>query len=395
MRSIKIHKTKFMFIKTSIKRQQEAEMIKKQKEFEICFKDYIDTYIKHKKVKIKLDTIKQGIKNQYEKQDEKILKSDGIVVRSKHKKDFSFKKEIYEFLEDYGYLPLAVKINKSVEKLFNLDKAKINHKESIRLYTGGKPVVDKDYIQSKYVHFLEQDIGELTNEFKKTSTEENLVKSKLDEVKERLIQAMPYSSIKSEYGTLKLTKTYEYDPHIVFGGVSGKKEIFIRRIDNNEYEVIIFPEDKVSKCSGDLILGNLSIEELFISSSPDLTSTFVKKREFNKYMKAGFVFNKFEIPIDPMEFFKCCEISMTKINNLIQEGIIDEKDIQQFRQLENESYIIEVLTEGSLEQQSSLFDKKLMEKAQNYRKRNSPNYTSSKSTYLAENPNIDISDFSF
>ncbi|MGF7535682.1 hypothetical protein AAGG74_18675 [Bacillus mexicanus] len=395
MRSIKIHKTKFLHLNKSIKEQQELEVKRRYIQFENTFNEYIETYINHKEIKIKLDTIKQGIKHHYEKQDQKLLKIDGIVVRTKHKKEFSFNDEIYEYLEDYGFLPLAVKINKSVEKYFNLDKAKINYKESIRLYTGGKSIVDTDHIQSKYEHLITQDIGELSNEFKKTSIKENLSKSRLEEAKEKLKQIMPSNSIKTEYGTLKLTKTYDYDPNIVFSGVSGKKEIFIKRIENNEYEVIIFPENKFSQCSGDLILGDLTVEELFISSTPKLTSTFVKKREFNKYLNSGFIFNKFEVKTDPMEFFKSCQISMTKINNLIQEGIIDEKDIQPFRKLENESDFIEILTEGALEQQSSLFDKKLMEKAQNYRKRNDSNYNPTESEFISETPHIDISNFSF
>jgi molybdopterin biosynthesis enzyme MoaB len=362
--------------------------------FDKIFKSYMDQYIEHKKIELKLDVIKQGIKNHYEKQEERLLKVNGVVARTKSKKEYQIKEEIYDFLEDYGYLPLVVKINKSIEQHFNLEKAKMNHKKSIRLYTGGQSIVDKDSIIKSYSHYLDYGLDELAEEFKRVSTEEKLAKAKLEEIKEQLINAMPSSSVATEFGTLKLTESYDYDLNIVFDGVSGKKEIFIKKNDDH-YEVVIYPEDKTFRVSGDHIFGDKTVEELYLAHNNEAESIFVKKRPFKKFIKEGYVFNRFEVEVDPYEFFRHCEISKTKINDLIQQGIIEEKDIKPYLELVDESQYIEVLSEGSLEQQSNIYHQKLLERSENYRRRRESNYKENVSHSSSQTSTVDFTDFSF
>ncbi|MCK2000083.1 hypothetical protein MZM54_01625 [[Brevibacterium] frigoritolerans] len=361
--------------------------------FNEMFNSYIEQYTVHKTAEIKLDMIKSGIKKHYDQQEERTMKVDGVVARTKNKKEYEINEDIYDFLEDYGYLPLVVKVNKSIEQHFNLEKAKINQKSSLRMYTGGKSIVDKDEISQKFVHYLDCGLVELADEFKRTSTEKELAKSKLEEIKEQLSNVMPSTSVSTEYGTLKKTETYEYDMNVVFDGISGKKEVFIKK-NESYYEAIIYPDEKKVRGSGELLLGQHSIEELYHTHNNDLDSIFVKKRPFKAYLKDGFVFNRFELQVDPFEFFRKCEISLTKINDLIQQGILQEKDIEPFRELVNETQHTEIISEGSLEQQSTIFSQKLFERSENIRRRNDENYKEDTGT-SSQTPAIDISDFNF
>lgn len=364
--------------------------------FNTIFETYIKQYTEHKEVEIKLDVIKQGIKKEYEKQEERILKTNGVIARTKTKVEYELKEEIYEFLEDYGYLPLVVKVNKSIEKVFNIEKARTNHRQSIRLYTGGKSIVDQAAIADRYNRYLEYSLEDLTEEFKRASSEEKLAKAKLEETKEQLKNAMPSPSISTDFGTLKITDSYDYDMNTVFDGISGKKEIFIKKIDH-KFEVVVFPEEKSFVIeNGDELLGTKTIEELYITSSidKDQECTFVKKRLFNTYLKEGFSFNKLQMEVDPFEFFRKCEVSKTKINDLIQQGIIDEKDIKPFVVMGEESSYVEVMSEGSAEEQASVFQKKFMEKAQNYRMRKDDSFAESAAS-SSHMSTIDIDDFSF
>lgn len=386
--------------------------------FDKTFEAYIKQNAVHKELKLKLDMIKQGIKNHYQGQEERLLKINGVVARTKTRKEIELKDDIKEFLKDYGYLPLVVKINKSIENHFNLDKAKINHKQSVRLYTGGKSLIDKESLTSKYEHYLESGLDELTEEFKRASTEEKLAETKLNELKEELQRAMPSTSVPTNFGTLKITDSYDYDMNIVFDGISGKKEIFIKKDENEDlFEVVIYPDDQTFKLPGEQELGTVTIpeeftnennevevkyekvpvtvEDLYVTSENEFSSKFITKRPFNKFIKEGYVFNRFEIDVDPFEFFEQCEVSKTKIDDLIQQGIIDEKDIKPFIELVGETDIVEVMSEGSAEQQASIYHKKLMEKAQNYRKRNDNNYEEEQPLSNSQTPKVDFSDFSF
>jgi len=363
--------------------------------FDEIFTSYIEKYTEHKKVELKLNLIKQGIKNHYNDQDERLLKTNGVIVRLKTKKDYKIKEEIYEYLEDYGYLPLVVKVNKNLEKHFNLKDARINEKKSIRLYTGGKSIVDSESINNQYSYLLEYNLDDLSKEFKQSSTEEKLKKAQLEEVKEQLRQAMPSSSISTDYGTLKLTETYDYDINVVFDGVAGKKEVFIKKLNANGYKIFVFPEETELFINGDDLLGNFTVEQLFNNTNDKLESVFVKKRAFKKMLKEGFVFNKFEVQMDPYEFLKKCEISKTKINDLIQQGIINEKDILPYLEIVGETEFVEVLNEGTAEQQVNLYNQKLLERSENYRRRKDSNYTTDSSPSHHQEMIIDITNFDF
>lgn len=363
--------------------------------FDEVFKSYIEQYEIHKLTEVKLDVIKQGIKDHYDKQEEHSLKINGVVARLKTRREYKMKDEIYDYLEDYGYLPLVTTISKNVEKYFNVEKAKINHKHSIRLYTGGKSIVDKQSITSKYEPLLQEDLEELVEHFKRTTTEESLEKAKLEQIKEQLIEVMPTDSVSTHYGTLKITRSYEYDIDVVFEGISGKKEVLIKKTDTNTYKLLIYPEDKMYIALGNDRYGNKTVNELFDTGTKQYLSIFLKKREFNQFIKDGFTFNHFEVAVDPYDFLRKCEVSKTKINELIEQGIINEKDIEPYYELIKETDYIEVLSESSVEQQSDLFHQRLINRSENLRRRNDESYVENDSPPSNSNPQIDFSDFSF
>ncbi|WP_456363857.1 hypothetical protein [Priestia aryabhattai] len=363
--------------------------------FDEIFTSYIEKYTEHKKVELKLNLIKQGMKNHYNNQDERSLNTNGVIVRLKTKKDYRIKEEIYDYLEDYGYLPLVVKVNKSLEKHFSLKDARINKKQSVRLYTGGKSIVDSKSITNQYSYLLEYNLDDLSKEFKQSATEEKLKKAQLEEIKEQLKQSMPSNSVSTDYGNLKITETYEYDIDVVFDGVSGKKEVFIKKLSANGYKIVVFPEETELFINGEDLLGNFTVEHLFNNTSDNLESLFVKKRTFNKMIKEEFVFNKFEVEMDPYEFLKKCEISKTKINDLVQQGIINEKDILPYLEIVGETEFIEVLNEGAAEQQVNLYNQKLLERSENYRRRKDNNYAKDSTSSRSEEMIIDITNFDF
>ena len=363
--------------------------------FEETFEEYINHYTAHKEKEIKLKVIKDAIKAHYNNQEERLLKVNGVVARLKTKKEYRVKEDIYEYLEDYGYLPLVVSVNKSLEKQFNLSSAKTNHKSSVRLYTGGKAIVDTEVIASKYSYFQSYDLEKLSDEFKRSFTEEKLAKASLEEVKEQLKEEMPSNSISTDYGTLKLTETYDFDMNAVFDRVSKNKEAFIKMLEQNVYEVLIFPEETRILMSGNDFLGEQTVEVLYNKPNVKSESLFVKKRAFNQYKKDGYVLSYFEIDIDPFEFFKTCKVSKTKINDLIQQGIIPEKDIEPFLEVVGETEFIEVLNEGSVEQQSNLHHQKLIERSQKYRSNTEEHYVVDNSLPSSTNIKIDIEDFNF
>jgi len=363
--------------------------------FEETFGNYIDRYTAYKEKEIKLKVIKDAIKNHYNNQEERLMKVNGVVARLKTKKEYRIKDDIYEYLEDYGYLPLVVSVNKSLEKQFNLSSARTNHKSSVRLYTGGKSIVDNQAIASKYSYFQSYDLDKLSDEFKRSFTEEKLAKASLEEVKEQLKDEMPSNSISTDYGTLKLTESYDFDMNVVFDRISKNREAFIKMLEQNVYEILVFPEETRILMSGDDFLGEQTIETLYNKPNVKTESFFVKKRAFNQYKKDGYVFSHFEIEIDPFEFFKTCKISKTKVNDLIQQGIIPEKDIEPFLKVVGETEFIEVLNEGSVEQQSNLYQQKLIERSQKYRSITEEHYVVDNSLPSSTDISIDIKDFDF
>ncbi|WP_394555393.1 hypothetical protein C1N61_28050 (plasmid) [Priestia aryabhattai] len=363
--------------------------------FEETFEEYINCYKEHKEKEIKLKVIKDAIKTHYNNQEERLMKINGVVARLKTKKEYSIKEDIYDYLEDYGYLPLVVSINKALEKQFNLSSARTNQKSSVRLYTGGKAIVDSKSIANRHSYIQDYNLEKLSDEFKRSFTEEKLAKASLEEVKEQLKDEMPSNSISTDYGTLKLTESYDFDMNVVFDRISKNKEAFIKMLEQNVYEILIFPEKTRILMSGNDFLGEQTVEVLYSKPNVKTDSLFVKKRALNQYKKDGYVFSHFEIDIDPFEFFKTCKISMTKMNDLIQQGIIPEKDIEPFLEVVGETEFIEVLNEGSVEQQSSLHHQKLIERSQKYRSDTEEHYVVDSSLSSSTDTKIDIEDFNF
>ncbi|MGN5650575.1 hypothetical protein [Bacillus sp. Brlt_9] len=362
--------------------------------FRKLFEQYMDFYIEHKKASFKLDYIKEQFKMHYEKQEDKTLKVDGVITRVKRKKEYVTDEGIYEYLEDHGYLPLVVTVNKSIENRFNLEKAKIDYKQSVRLYTGGKSIVDRFEVTSKLDYILDYSLEQLSESFKRSYTDEKLKKARLDEAKERLMDGMPFSSCTTEYGTLKKTSSYDYDLDVVFDGISGKKEILIRKLEDS-FEIKLFPDDQVNTVPMNHCFGEISLADLYENNLLEPESVFIKKRELKKHLKDGFVFNQFEVPVDPYEFYRKCPISKTKINELIQEGIIDEKEIEKFIEVTEETFHTEVISEGSMEQQATLNQQKFRDRSENIRRRHDDNYVETHNPYTAPNPYIELGNFSF
>lgn len=378
------------------KEMNEFEM--KMEKFTTLFDTYLKQYTVHQEAVIKLGAIKKGIINFYDKQDERIMKTNGVVIRTKTEETYELKEEIYEYLEDHGFLPLVATIDKSVEKYFNIDHIKHSPTESVRLYTGGRSLVNKGELQEKYQHLESEELHNLTDSFKSTYTSSKLEEAKLKSLKEQLFEAMPQDSISiPNIGTIKKVTTYEYNPSDVFELIAVRKEAFIKPSSLEEhFDVIIYPDDVIqSSLHKDTILDGHTLHSLHEITEVLKSSSFIKKSQYNKLVKEGYKPVAFETPGDPYEFFRACKISKTKLNNLITEGAIPKKDIEPFIIKGEIKEYREVLTEGTVEIQRSMFDEKLMRQAEKYRERNDPNYEPQSTPISTGVPVVEFTEFSF
>lgn len=377
---------------------EEKDLEIQMKSFMQLFNTYLEQYSVHQDSIFKLSSIKKGIINHYDNQDEPIMKTNGIIIRTKIEETYDFTEEIYDFLEDHGFLPLVTTIDKKTEKYFNVDHIKQNPVQSVRLYTGGRSLVNKELLHRKYQHLETEKLDNLTDSFKSAYTTSKLEEAKLTNLKQQLLEIMPTDSISiPNIGTMKKVTTYEYNSSDVFNSLTARKEAFIKPATNEDhFNVVIYPDDESQlSLHKNTTLGKHSLHNLYESADPLASSSFIKKSDYNKLIKQGYKAIAFETSADPYEFFRTCKISKSKINDLIQEGLLSKKDIEPFIIKGETREYQEVLTEGAVEMQRKIFDEKTMKQSQKLRERNDPNFQPSNLSSQTDLPIIDFSDFSF
>lgn len=344
-----------------------------------AFEAFAEKYVAKRTKEMQLDTIKSYLKESYAKNkltSSEELEKNNLVIRETVKKKYVPKneEELYDFLEGTGLLPLAVKISPSIEKHFNLDKAKTNHKQSVRLYTGKNSPVDKKSLTGRFTRAYEHlDVSELSDSFNGEYGVKKLSESELDVAKEHLLEVMlaeKIHSLKTEIGVIKVTETYDYDPYILFDFLSGRKEIYLKK-DGNSYDVLILPDNKKARLPGNFKINDKEIQE-YEKEKKIEASNFIKKSEYNKLKKESFNGYKFEIPVDPYDFFRKLEISRTKLLDLANEvgdDLLSEKDIENFYEvIEDENNTsIQILTSGVAEKQRDMFFDRMLKKAEKMR----------------------------
>ena len=334
-------------------------------------KEYTTDYTKFKIYDLEKKILKKTIYPFYEKQDQKLLTKNNLVMKNVKRETRVFKPEIYEFLEDHGLLPLAVTLNKSLGSHFNLEKAKTNFGESLKLFAGGKSYLDKeDIMDDYYSRYSTLDLIELTELFKTNHSNTKLSEANLELKKKELMEIMKkegISEIKAEIGTLRIVSTYELDINFIFDALSGKKEIFLKDTGADSYEIIILPDNKKAILPASFKFFEEKTLSDYAKGTPIEKSNFITKGAYNKLVKQNYYGVNFEIEVNPMEFFKQCKVSFGKVEILVEQGLLDEIELEKYIIKEPEHIeFFEVLTEASAEKRKEIFDQKMLKKSQTF-----------------------------
>jgi hypothetical protein len=335
--------------------------------------EYLELYKTKKGLEFEKSVIKDQVYPFYQKQDERILKSNQFLIREATRGKRIVKKSAYDFLEDLGLLPLAVTIKKSFTNEYDLDKAITNREQSLRLYAGGKPFVGKkEIIENFLTKYESSELEDLLDSYKTNQATNKLNDIHLDRIKEEMLMLyvkLGYDKVTTEIGSLAIAESYDIDPIVIFDGLSGYKEALLRPVNDKFFEMLLVPDMKKALLPKNFVLyDKVTLEDLY-AKPKSTTSRFVKKGEFNKKEKAGFTFHEFKLPVDPFDFFRKCDISFEKIDELIEKGLITEEEFSQHVEKipkEEETTYFEIISEASAEKRKEIFSEKNLRKSQQF-----------------------------
>jgi hypothetical protein len=334
--------------------------------------EYTADYTQNKIYELEKKALKNTIYPHYQAQQEKVFKTNNLLMKKATREARAFTPDIYELLEDHGLLPLAVSLSKSLGNLFNLDRAKTNLGENLRLYAGGVSFLDKEDIMDEFESkYSSLDLKELTDLFNVNHTSTKLAETKLELKKKELMDIMKkekVGEIKTELGTLRIEQTYDLDINFIFDALSGRKELFLKDTGFGSYEILILPDNKKATLPATFkFFGEKTLTD-FSKETQLSTSKFIKKGVYNKLVRSGYIGFDFEVEVNPMEYFKQCKVSFEKVETLVEEGLLEAIEVEKciIKVPEKNVEYFEVVTEASAEKRKEIFDKKLLKKSKQF-----------------------------
>lgn len=375
---------------------------------EIQVDKYIDALKKYRVNDLKLKAIKNILTNKHNEDKFKtpeLLQKKGVYISQHEIRKYKLKNSevTKDFLWDLGILPMVVNLNR-VLKTIDIENAIIDTKESVRLYTGRNKLIDlsPDDFEDHYEHLS---LEELSEEFLSEYTRTKTLESEKDSLSNKVLKIMDdegESALKIEgIGNLRITQSVEVDPVIIFEALRGKKEIFLKKNQNN-IDVLIFPEKQKAVLPKDFNLLDFEVREIYkkAEKNPIVNSLYIKKSEVNKLKKDGFIGTTLLAELNPEKFFKSLDISKTKIEEYIEIGLLDENFIDEHYEVEvtkNENgepkLATSIIPEGVQEMRREMFLNKLSTK--NLSQEQIKEAQQNKDILTSSLVNVDVGEFSF
>jgi hypothetical protein len=328
-------------------------------------------YSKFQDVKRKSERLKAVIQAKYFAQKEDSLYISGYLIRQTPHRNWTWKPEVYDYLEEEAKLPLAVTIPPELEERYDIKQFRLERETYLKI--NPKRLKKTQMEQRKLLEEQEEEnwmrmsLPELVAHYQSVNLSCDIFEQKYDNRRKRLFDAMKVAELNSVSGDCGsfsvLEKGIYYDVPAFFKNPITKKMCFAYRKQKRKIwfkdlytnEEFIFYR-KTTHDGHDI---HFKKNTFFVDQIPLTASEEDSAAEFQV------VFG--EVPIDAMTFFRNCPISGTKIDDLLQRGLLIEKQIYSYRYVKDENDIalyFECIHEESLAQRKLTFQNKNLRKSQ-------------------------------
>lgn len=337
--------------------------------------EYIDKQKIFRLEDLKLKAIKIAMLERYKENKFDLsteFKNKGVFINQHEQRKFDLKdiSKTRDYLWDLGILPMVVNIPAAVMKSIKTDEVILETKESVRIYSGKNKLVD--YTEHDFIDdYKNLTNDEISQEFLSMYSSVKFLEKERDVVNKELQNAMEEDDVQAlrveGVGNIRHTQSIVIDPVLLFNALEGKKEIYMKDNGDN-VDVIIYPEKQKATLPKNFEILGSKIKDLLDGDHLE-SSIYIKKSEFNKMIKEGFLATMLYADLDPEKFFKDLPIAKTKVEEYIDMGVLEEDFIDNHYEIttvENDDgspkMITNVIPEGVHEMRREMFIEKLQKK---------------------------------
>lgn len=348
-----------------------------------------------KENKWKLDCVESEIKRRFNEQQEDRMEDGGLVIQKRVRKKYEYAPDFRAYLEDErSLLPRAVKITPSVSKQFPIKSFEIPGEVTVNLSAKRRSALEKSKEEEKMEDLSKElenmEWASLLGLFKVMKMKEKRHKQAYDSFKCQVIDALQeadtLSLIAENVGEFRLKETVDgYDTDRIFSELTHRYAAYAYRAADSGVEIIdLFTHETHASPDATFTLqeerfsyedGTLTIEGVPLSPEwnedeiGELPVLKLTKKKQKELAEDGYTIGYGVCPIDSMTFFRRCEISGTKLEELMNEGILLPKELDRYRKVAGETEFVEIIEEVKEMDRRQYFSETMMTRAQNFRER--------------------------
>lgn len=353
-----------------------------------------EIYLPLKKLERQQSVLKEAMKKHLSDTTE-VINENGLILQYKKRSKATYKEEFYDLLDEEAKLPLAIKIEPSLEDRFlELYEFRDKHKEYyIHPYPKRrtKDQIKKDQEEEDTQLFLlnEQSLHELVAAFRTNKLEYEMLNQSYDRLKTQLLAQLEKENkeeaISSNGMKLKIReKKPTYDLDRIFASKFNKQMFLLYLCHDGNLEVFNpytkkyfhFSLDEPMKLEGhDLSLrdNKLYVDGLYLEN--DIHLEHFKDdtlEEIHSFLLKGAQSISGIIPCNSEQFFRSCPISSTNIESLLDSTFLVQSVVDQHKIIKSEKDIsihFEVIEESVAKERKEYFYQKIMKRSETLRER--------------------------
>lgn len=362
------------------------------------------TYPGYKMTEKKFNCLKEEIKRRFTESGEDNWNLDGYLVSEKTRRIYEYDESLFTYLdEERSLLPRAVKIPKHAPTMYPLHNFLYPGEWSVKLSASTKKTDRLKTEQEMRMYadsLMTQKLEDVLSLYKVYQMKHKTEEQKYEQLKKEFITYFLENNTDFAFipgiGTIRLTEVgREYDVHRIFNELNERFVAFAYKVSGTKANVINLYTGEAFEVDGSLSYQgcNLTLSggELLAEGHPlsdtveihdehsgetlHLTPLDLKAATKKSFLADGYTIGFGKAPADPDVFFRGCDISATKLKELMDEGILLESEIEAFRRVKSETTFIEIIHEVKNEDRRRAQADNHMARAQTLRHRNETKVT--------------------
>lgn len=352
-------------------------------------------YPELKDAELRDEVLKQVMREKIELSQIDRFSYESVVLKFKKHTNWKWKDEFIDSLYEEAKLPLAVTVNKSMEKRFELEEFRVDNGHHIRLYpTRSKAKTEQKNLKIEALteEFSALSLEDLVVEYKINKMDYQLAEEQYETLKKKLFNSLRDTNSDSfgcSLGNYKIVKNDpKYDISNIHASTITKNVTFVYKAQGSDatvydlYNGYQFSFSRTTTYEEHTLTcqhGQLYIDGEVLVPFDGLSAMNKKmKKVYEPLVSEGYQFVTGSIEIEGEDFFRHCPLSSTKVTELMNQGIVDPKSLEKYRYIDSLDDIdvrFEVIDEETEAERKVFFLEQLVQRSETIRERNATTVT--------------------